>query len=283
LRAKHVTQTVLQHMVDDIGRGKTAGTFAGKPRGRAIVEGGAKTAGRAVELLGGIWTWAARRGHVPQGQNPARGVEKRRGEPRDRVLSLPELQELGKACGAGEAVLPTASAALRLIALTGLRRQEAAGLEWSEIDELGSCLRLRKSKTGKSVRPIGSAALALLRSLAREHETLVFPNRLGTAAADFKKRFRELFEVAGLGSGAARARAHDLRRTFASVAADLEYSDATIAELLGHARRGVTSRHYIRRPDAALVAAAEKVSAVITAALDGKARAEVRGVIGASD
>jgi len=73
-----------------------------------------------------------------------------------------------------------------------------------------------------------------------------------------------LFDAAGL----AGVRSHDLRRTFASVAADQGYSDATIGELLGHARRGVTARHYIRRPDAALVAAADRVSALVVAALD---------------
>ena len=43
-----------------------------------------------------------------------------------------------------------------------------------------------------------------------------------------------------------------MRRTFASVAADMGYGDATIAELLGHARRGVTERHYMRRSDPVL-------------------------------
>ncbi len=43
-------------------------------------------------------------------------------------------------------------------------------------------------------------------------------------------------------------------------AADEGYGDATIGELLGHARRGVTARHYIRRPDAALIAAAGRVA-----------------------
>ena len=68
----------------------------------------------------------------------------------------------------------------------------------------------------------------------------------------------------------ADVRSHDLRRTFASIAADEGYSDA-IGELLGHARRGVTARHYIRRPDAALVAAADRVSGLIAAALDSEA------------
>ena len=98
-------------------------------------------------------------------------------------------------------------------------------------------------------------------------DTWIFPSRDGTGRADLKKALASLFEAAGL----VGVRSHDLRRTFASVAADEGYSDATIGELLGHARRGVTARHYIRRPDAALVAAADRVSALIAAALDGDA------------
>jgi integrase len=255
-------------MVDDIGRGTTAGIFRGRPRGKAVVKGGPKTAGRTVELLGGIWSWAARRGLVPPGQSPVKGIERSRGDARDRILNPNELAALGRAIRNAETTAPAAARALRLIALTGLRRQEATALEWSEIDHVGSCLRLQKSKTGKSIRPIGPPALALLRALPRAHERLVFPNRTAEAPSDFKKRFGEIFDAAGLSAGQARARSHDLRRTFASVAADLEYSDATIGELLGHARRGVTRKHYIRRPDTALIAAAEKVSATISGALD---------------
>jgi hypothetical protein len=49
----------------------------------------------------------------------------------------------------------------------------------------------------------------------------------------------------------------------------LEYGDATIAELIGHARRGVTERHYVRRPDATLVAAADRVARVIDGFMSG--------------
>src|SRR5262249_24609907 len=68
----------------------------------------------------------------------------------------------------------------------------------------------------------------------------------GTGSADFKKTIAALFNAAGLHD----ARSHDLRRTFGSIAADEGYGDSTISELLGHARRGVTARHYIRRTDA---------------------------------
>jgi integrase len=159
-----------------------------------------------------------------------------------------------------------AAAALRLIALTGLRREEACALRWREIDELGQCLRLENTKTGRSMRPIGRLAMELLQSQPRLSDEWVFPNRRGTGRAELKASLAELFDAVGLSD----ARSHDLRRTYASVAADLGYGDATIAELLGHARRGVTERHYVRRSDPVLLAAAEKVAAQIAALLDGR-------------
>jgi integrase len=99
----------------------------------------------------------------------------------------------------------------------------------------------------------------------------LFPNRNGTGSADLKKSIAAIFDAAGLKD----ARSHDLRRTFASIAAELDYGDATIAELLGHARRGVTERHYVRRPDAVLIDAATRTAQTIANALNGRRDAEV--------
>ena len=268
--ARDLTRTTVQRMADAIAAGKTAGEIVTKARGVARVEGGAATAARTVELLGGIWTWAERRGLV-SGVNPARGVEKHRGEAKDRTLNPDEMARLGAVLREQEQLHPMATAAVRLIALTGLRREEACGLRWREIDFTTSCLRLEATKTGRSLRPISKTARSLLETLPRGESEYVFPNRGATGSADLKKRIAGFFDAAGLTD----ARAHDLRRTFASVAADEGYSDATTGELLGHARRGVTSRHYIRRPDAALIAAADRVAERITAAMNGSKGAEI--------
>jgi integrase len=167
-----------------------------------------------------------------------------------------------------------ACAAVRLCALTGLRREEACGLRWREIDQDGSCLRLSASKTGRSTRPLGKTASDHLRSLPKLHDVFVFPNRSGSGSADLKKAGAALFDEAGLTD----ARSHDLRRTFASIAAELGYGDATIAELLGHARRGVTARHYIRRPDAALIAAADRVADRIAGMMGGGESGDVLSI-----
>jgi hypothetical protein len=52
------------------------------------------------------------------------------------------------------------------------------------------------------------------------------------------------------------------------------YSELTIAGLLGHSVPGITAR-YAHVPDAALVSAADSVSARIASALDGKVDAEI--------
>jgi integrase len=271
IAARDLKRGDVQRMADDIAAGKTACIVKGKRRGVAVVTGGTGTAARVVELMGGIWSWAEKRDLV-QGTNPAHGVETEWGEPKDRVLSADELRALGKAIEARHASSPLAAAAMRLIALSGLRRGEAVALRWSEIDELGHCLRLDATKTGRSTRPVGKVALELLRSLPRaDGADWVFPRADGTAAAELKKPMLAIFAAARL----ADARAHDLRRTFASIAGDLGFGDATIAELLGHARRGVTERHYVRRSDPVMVAAADKVAARIAEMLAGKARAAV--------
>jgi integrase len=256
---------ILQRFYDDVASGKTARTIKTKARGLARITGGAPAAKRAVGLFGGIWTWASKRGLV-EGVNPARGVEMIADQTSERVLSAPELVALGGALRDHEVDKPMAVAALRLIALTGLRANEAAGLRWREIDAATQCLRLESTKTGRSMRPLGKAALDLLSPLPRLHFEYVFPNRDGSGPADLKKSLADLFDAAGLPD----ARAQTLRRTFATIAADEGFGDATIGEILGHARRGVTQRSYIRRPDAALVAAADRVADRIAAMLDGR-------------
>ncbi|TLG75151.1 site-specific integrase [Methylocystis sp. B8] len=256
---------LLQRFYDDVAAGKTAGKIKTKTRGMARVQGGAPAAKRAVGLFGGIWTWASKRGLV-EGANPTRGVDMAADATRERILAAHELANLGQAMRGAAERETMAAAAVRILALTGMRREEAVSLRWREIDAATQCLRLEATKTGRSMRPIGRAALDYLQTLPRLHDEFVFPNRDGTGAADLKKQIAAIFDDAKLTD----ARSQTLRRTFASIAADEGYGDATIAELLGHSRRGVTQRSYIRRPDAALVAAADRVAARIAAAMDGQ-------------
>ncbi len=64
---------------------------------------------------------------------------------------------------------------------------------------------------------------------------------------------------------------HALRHSYASAAAELGFSELTIAGLLGHRLASVTARYSHLRVDGALAAAADRVSLAIAAALDGVA------------
>ena len=86
---------------------------------------------------------------------------------------------------------------------------------------------------------------------------LVFPATRGDGPmVGFKKMLRRLVATAGLPEDVT---AHVLRHSFASLAADLGYSEPTIAALVGHKGRTITSR-YVHAADAVLLAAADAVA-----------------------
>jgi len=181
-------------MADGIAQGKTAGEFRGLPRGKAVVKGGGATAARVVGLLGGIYSWAKKREFVV-GQNPVRRIETLQGQPKERTLNAEELCALGKVLDESAASLRGPVAALRIIALTGLRREEVCRLRWAEIDVPASCLRLERTKTGRSVRPIGSAAIEVLQSIARVSDKWVFPNREWIALFSMRQVDRDILSL----------------------------------------------------------------------------------------
>ena len=108
IAARDLRRADVQRLADGVAKGKTAGTFKGRARGRAVVTGGAGTAARVVELLGGMLSWAEKR-ELVSGPNPAHGVETARGEAKDRVLNADELQVLGKVLEDSEAIMPMAA------------------------------------------------------------------------------------------------------------------------------------------------------------------------------
>ena len=61
----------------------------------------------------------------------------------------------------GEGTNLSGIAILRLLMITGARPAEIEGLKWSEVDLHARCLRLANTKTGHSVRPLPTAAMAI--------------------------------------------------------------------------------------------------------------------------
>ena len=75
--------------------GQTAIVERTKPRGKAVVTGGAGTAARAANFLGAILTFAVNEGIIEH--NVAHGVERKADEKRTRRLAPDEYRVLGSA------------------------------------------------------------------------------------------------------------------------------------------------------------------------------------------
>jgi integrase len=162
-KVKDLTPTDVRRMFEQISAGETALDEAtGVKRGRAIVTGGTGTAKMSVKLLRAVLTFGVRERHV------AENVAAHLPLPADgrRSVEAPEqlLQDIGAALEAAKQRAETWQAVeiIRLMALTGMRREEAVTLEWEEIDFERCALRLSESKTGYSVRPLGGPAFEVL-------------------------------------------------------------------------------------------------------------------------
>jgi integrase len=254
-----VTRADVEGFMHAVAEGRTATRAkTSKKRGVSNVRGGKGAASRTVGLLGAIFTYAVRKDLRPD--NPARGVQRPADGRRDRRLSDGEYAVLGAALRSAELhhVWPPAVAAAHFLALTGWRSGEALALRWREVDLTRRTATLADTKTGRSMRPLSHAACDVLRSLGGGTDaTLVFPPTRGGGRMS---GFRKLWErVAKLGPLPADVTPHVLRHSFASLAADLGYSEPTIAALVGHKGHTITSR-YVHAADAVLLAAADAVA-----------------------
>ena len=164
-----------------------------------------------------------------------------------------------------DGVNPVAINAIKLLLLTGCRKNEVMSLTWLEVDfELG-CLRLNESKTGQKNIPLGMSALQLLNTISQTKEgKYVFPSTKGeNHFAGLPKIWLKVRKLAGLDD----VRLHDLRHSFASVGAGAGLGLAIVGKLLGHADPKTTSK-YAHIADDPARAAADRISSAIETQLN---------------
>lgn len=142
--------------------------------------------------------------------------------------------------------LPRATARdfLCLVLLTGLRRSEAEGLTWGQVDLTEKTLTIpaAMNKARRDhVLPLGSYLLDLLKRRKKAAAgDLVFADKLGRPFTNSRYALDAVTKASGVSFCI-----HDLRRTFASVAESLDVSAYAVKRLLNHATNSDVTAGYL--------------------------------------
>ena len=272
-RVTEVGTGEIERFVRDVGVGKTAKDEKIAQRKRIIVRGGEGAARKVVRDLSAVFSFAVRRGIIED--NPVeRAAIRKTDNRRERFLTLEEVSRLGAAFDEVEAsgTNPKAVAIVRLWALTGCRRDEIAGLRWSELDLERGMLVLASTKTGKSIRPLGAAAVAILNGIPRDTESeFVFAAERGDGHYQGAKQvWPKVTQKARLPG----VTPHTLRHTIGSTAVSFGEALALTGAILGHANPRSTAIYAHVQYDPSR-RAADRVTRRIADALSGNYRDQV--------
>jgi len=264
-RATEITSGDIERFCADVTAGRTAKNEKVGPRKRIIVTGGPGASRKVVRDLSAVFSFARRSEIVDRNPCDTAAVRKT-DDHKTRFLTLVEVGRLGKALDDLETEGTNLKAIniARLWALTGCRRNEIAGLKWTEVDFDNGLLVLADSKTGKSIRPIGTAALTLLKGIKRDEESeFVFPADTGEGHFQGTKtpwaRAVRKAELPGVTP-------HTLRHTIGSTAISSGEAMALTGAILGHSNPRSTAiyAHIQHVPSRK---AANRVSGAIATAL----------------
>ena len=188
--------------------------------------------------LAELWGWRGDKG------NPCRHVRKYKEQKRERFLSDEEFRRLGEVVNEMEvrgSVTVYEAAAIRLLMLTGCRKNEIVKLKWKDVDINAGEIRIPDGKTGARLVPLSPAAAEVLSGLPRKarRSWVILGTRSGRYLGDLQPAWERIRERAGLDD----VRIHDLRHSFASRALALGESLPMIGKLLGHTQVQTTARY----------------------------------------
>lgn len=189
-------------------------------------------ANRARVVLSGFYAWTIERGHVAA--NPVAGTKPvSKEESRSRFLSDDELS----------AVLTSVYAdvfgsIVRLLALTGQRRDEVGGMCWSELDRNNGLWTIpagRSKNKRAHVVPLTAPVLAIIGMCGHVDDRDQLFGSGANGYAGWSKSKRKLDEaLVRNGHEVAPWRLHDLRRTVGTGMARLGVAPHVIERVLNH-------------------------------------------------
>jgi integrase len=196
---------------------------------------GAITANRLRASLSSFFTWAIGSGLI--NSNPVTGTNRNQENSRDRVLSGKELRAIWRAVPDNHY-----GAVVKLLMLTGQRAGEIAGLQWSEVAGAEISLPAERTKNHRPHKiPLSEPAVAIIAAQPRRTASdgkprdLVFGSGEGPFSGWSKAKEQLDTRIAEMiGQPLAPWRIHDLRRSFATHAAEIGVQPHIVETILNH-------------------------------------------------
>lgn len=153
------------------------------------------------------------------------------------VLSLEDNSNRGQA--------ETVRDYLILLILTGLRREEACKLKWANIDFKDKTLTVKDTKNREAhTLPLSDYLFDTLEARYKKHpkEIFIFPSKTSKSGylINANKQIQKVKDESGINFSA-----HDLRRTFATIAEGRDISAYALKRLLNHKMKQDVTAGYI--------------------------------------
>ena len=192
-------------------------------------------ANRVLAVVRKMFAWAVERDIIPA--SPVQKIKAPGKETeRERVLTDEELVRVWRAA---EAMSGAAGGFVRLLILSGQRRDEVANMRWQDLDlEKGLWTLPREATKGNRSHevPLAPSAVEILGSLPRFGD-FVFTTTGDRPISGYSKIKARADKLAGIEED---WRFHDLRRTAGTGMARLRIPVSTISRVLNHKEGGVT-------------------------------------------
>jgi integrase len=212
-------------------------------------ERGKTSANRDFRFLRALFTYASERFAPADGAallngNPCDRLKALKrwhpSKPRDRVVPQERMRELFAAIEILSTDRPAQRVAKVFVAfllLTGARFREAVTLRWADVDLDVRTVRFAETKSGRThVMPMGPWLVRALSILERTGDLVFY-----AMGSNGRRAVQSVRSISGVAFSA-----HDLRRTFATLASQ-RCTHAQLKRLLNHSGGGdVTLNHYVR-------------------------------------
>lgn len=221
---------------------------------RSEKETGKAQARKAMSFLSAVMNFAAAEeieGERLIQDNPVRVLADKKMNPllktRTRIVPLDDLWKIVRTFE----WLPnqTAGDLMTILLYTGLRLNEAAKLQWNNIDFKHHYFTVTDTKNGLDhFVPMASDVEYILKERKRQRVdqcNWVFPSRIGNGpVVDIRKSVLKASQVSGI-----LFTCHDLRRTFATIADCCGLDHMTIKRVLNHKHRDITQQYIQKKVD----------------------------------